>query len=142
MKVLLLLLTLSLISISSYAQRMISDFVAENMPNTGKNEGPAVSLIPCQTLDEGTSPDPMEFTVYDDNTAPEKIRIRVESSNASLIPVRNIRISGKGEHHTIAFIPEPHAAGNAMITIYARDRSGAETASSFEVRVGGISAQH
>jgi hypothetical protein len=101
----------------------------------GVNDPPIISSIPNQVVEQNTATGDVPFLLSDPETAPSSLSVTAISSDQSVVPNANIRISGSGVNRTITVTPGPFQSGTATITVLASD--GLLSAStSFQITVG------
>ena len=98
------------------------------------NDGPQISDIGYQSIDEDTPSPDIPFTVNDMETPADYLLVYANSSNKELIPNSNIIISGIGINRTIKLIPAENMYGIATITLEVSD-GVAVVSDTFTVRV-------
>jgi hypothetical protein len=85
------------------------------------NDGPAISLIPDQTINEDSVLGPLSFSLNDDNIPVNNLTLRVESSNSALVPPSAIILGGSGGNRMLTVRPLANRSGSATISIFASD---------------------
>src|SRR5439155_21742547 len=94
----------------------IGDTVVSNSP-------PLISDIPDQTITQGASTGPIDFTVGDTETSASSLTVSASSSNLTLVPNGNIVFRGGGSHRTVTITPDPNQSGAASIIVTVSDGS-------------------
>ncbi|HYT58842.1 MAG TPA: tandem-95 repeat protein [Haliangiales bacterium] len=92
------------------------------------NDPPTISSIANQTINVGSTPLPIAFTVGDADTALSSLTLSGSSSNPTLVPTANIVFGGSGANRTVTVTPAGSQPGTATITVTVSD--GALNASS------------
>ncbi|MBC9784636.1 tandem-95 repeat protein [Heliobacterium chlorum] len=98
------------------------------------NDGPTISPIADQTIDEDTSTGQLPFIIGDVDNDINTLTLSVVSSNQDLIPDGNIQLSGSGANRTFYAAPAANQYGNSNITITVSDGS-LKASKSFTVTV-------
>ena len=98
------------------------------------NDGPQISDIGYQSIDEDTSSPNIPFTISDMETPADYLLVSASSSNTDLIPNTNILITGTGTARTIQVTPAHNMYGIATITIEVSD-GFAVVSDTFTVRI-------
>jgi len=101
----------------------------------GENTPPTISVIADQSTTVNTPLGPIPFTIGDAETALEDLIVLQETSNAALIPLANIVLSGSGADWNVTITPAAGLTGTATITITVTDEGGLTDYTAFEVRV-------
>ena len=103
------------------------------------DQAPEISAIDNQTIDEDHEMPPQSFTVWDAETLPQELDIRIESDNKTLIPdnPKNIQLTYQDNEFLLRIIPEANQNGSANITITAHDGTNT-TQSSFTLLVQAV----
>ena len=96
----------------------------------GANTSPTISAISPQSIAQGGSAGPVDFTVGDAETAAGALTLSAGSSNPALIPTNNISFGGAGATRTVTVNPIAGQQGSATITITVSDGVN-ETSTSF-----------
>lgn len=98
---------------------------------------PMISDIPNQQIDVNTVTDEIPFTISDDVTPPEQLRLRVQSTNRELVPesFSNIIIRGSGTDRTIQVVPSRDTTGYGSIIVTVIDTDGESNSDSFDIEV-------
>ena len=97
------------------------------------NDGPSLSPIADQAIDQDTSTGPLAFTVSDDASAGD-VTLAGSSSNTVLVPNTGIVFGGSGASRTVTVTPAAGKFGSAQITVTAND-GGLTTSISFTLTV-------
>ena len=101
------------------------------------NDGPSVSDIPDQKIDEDTSTGPISFEINDIDTPAEKLVLSAVSNDPKVIPDANIVFGGSGNKLTVTVTPLPNQFGIVTITVSVSDGS-LGTAARFTVSVAAV----
>lgn len=99
------------------------------------NDVPSISKLDDQTLDAGTTSEPLAFTVGDVETAAAALKVSAASSNPDLLPVTGIPLGGAGAARTVILKPAPGQAGEAKVTLTVTDGEGGTSSSEFLLTV-------
>jgi uncharacterized repeat protein (TIGR01451 family) len=102
------------------------------------NDGPTISALADQTVDEDTPTAPLSLTVTDLETAPADLVVTGSAANPSLVPSQNIRVEGSGPTKTVTVLPATNQFGSTMITLTVRDGDGATNATTFGLTVNAV----
>ncbi len=101
------------------------------------NDVPTITpAIANQTIPEDT-PLPLTFTIGDLETAPNALRVRAVSDNATLYPATNLTLGGTGAIRTLTLTPAANAFGTANITLSVSDGTDT-TRQTFQVGVTSV----
>lgn len=100
----------------------------------GTNSPPVISSVADQILRLGQSTDPLQFTVFDAEDAPELLTVTASSSNPAVIPDSNIGLLGSGGTRNVT-VTAGIQSGAATITLRATDTSGRAGVNRFTVTV-------
>jgi hypothetical protein len=92
-------------------------------PPLPTNAPPTVSVVAAQTINQDTSTGPLAFSVSDEGGA-DSVTLAVSTSNASIVPVGGIVLSGAGASRTVTITPAEDATGQLTVTITAMDAQG------------------
>jgi len=85
------------------------------------NQPPTVSAIPDQTVPAGASTDAIAFTVSDDRTKSEVLKITPSTSDKNIVPQENIEVRGEGGNRTVKVTAPAGATGTVTITLEVSD---------------------
>lgn len=91
------------------------------------NDGPTITGIADQTIDEDAATAVLPLTVGDAETAAGSLTVSGRSSNTTLVPAANIVVGGSGAGRTVTVTPDANQHGAAIITLTVSD--GAASAS-------------
>ncbi|MDK2979660.1 MAG: large repetitive protein [Chloroflexota bacterium] len=69
------------------------------------NDGPLISDVSNQEIDEDSSTGALNFTVTDVDNADGDLQVTVETSNSTVIPLANIVLGGSGSNRTVTVTP-------------------------------------
>ena len=98
---------------------------------------PMISDIPNQKIPINSSTPVIQFTIYDDITTPDNLKLTYRSENPDLVPESddNITLGGSGKNRTVQITPSPGKWGMAPIIIIVTDTDGDTNRDAFEVDV-------
>ena len=85
------------------------------------NTAPGISAIADRGLEQGTTSEPIPFTISDDETAASAITLSGASNNQNLIANADITFGGSDENRTVTLHAKPGVKGLAEITLVAND---------------------
>ena len=103
----------------------------------GGSQGPVISSIPDQTIQEDSAEATVSFTVRDSDTPATALNLSALSSNTALIANGALIFGGSGTNRTLVFRPQANRFGTARITVRVSDgQSSAST--SFDVTVTAV----
>ncbi len=88
---------------------------------TAVNDGPTISDIANQLVNENTSTGAIAFTVGDPDTAAASLVVTATSSNPALVPDGNIVLGGSGAARTVTVAPVAEQSGTATLTVTVSD---------------------
>jgi hypothetical protein len=111
-----------------------SSFAAEGS-FTITNARPTLSPIADQITAPSVALPVIPITVSDDESAGSALLVTVSSSNANLLRIAGVVVSGSGDHRTLTLLPEPHQFGVTTITITVTDPQGLSATRSFTLSV-------
>ena len=94
---------------------------AFNLNVTAVNDGPIITSITDQTVNEDTTTTALPFTVGDPETSAGNLTVTASSSNPTLVPNANITLGGSGANRTVTIQPVANQAGVATITLAVSD---------------------
>lgn len=95
---------------------------------------PTISAIDSYSIDRGNAFEPIAFVIGDEESVAQDLSVSVTSSNAGLIPLENITVSGSGTDRSLLVTPALNAMGSSTITVIVSDGSG-EAMRTFELSV-------
>ncbi len=95
---------------------------------TPVNDPPTIGSLADQVVSEDTSTAPLPFTVGDADNDPATLTLSATSSNAALVPAKQIVVGGTGANRTVTVTPTTGQTGTTIITLTISD--GPATASS------------
>ncbi|MBF0451188.1 MAG: tandem-95 repeat protein, partial [Candidatus Magnetomorum sp.] len=100
------------------------------------NDPPSISFISNQTLFsvDGQSK-PITLTLTDPDNLPEFLRLSIQSSNETLLPLSSFIFDGVGQTRHLIIVPAKDVIGQAMVTIKVTDDDNAMATKSFRVSV-------
>ena len=113
----------------------IDEFAIYGVTGVRPGQPPTISSIDDQSIEEGTTTGPINFTVTDNETAAASLTVTRISSNANLTPTSNIELGGSGANRTVRITPVAGQAGTATITVTVTDADGMKAESSFVLNV-------
>jgi hypothetical protein len=104
------------------------------------NEKPIIQNLPPITTRipaiSGQAIAPIRFLITDPNQPDANLlQVTVRTQNQTLIPVRNVRISGTGAERFLSFTPSALLSGTTQITVVVRAPNGEITEQSITVQV-------
>ncbi len=113
----------------------ISVIVSDGINNTtttfnviSTSNGPSISLIPDQVINEDTSTGPLAFTLSDPDTSVASMVVTASSSDQSIVPNSNIVLGGGGANRTVNVTPLANANGGpVVITLSTSDGTNTAT---------------
>lgn len=94
----------------------------------------SLSTVANQSINQDTAVGPLKVTINGVTTS-DQVTLTASSTNAAVIPVSNIVISGEGAERAISIVPVADAIGTAQITLHARDATGHSSTQLFRVDV-------
>ena len=95
--------------------------VTEFVLTVKSNSPPFLSPLPNQTNEVTKSIGPLAFTVGDNETAVDQLAVTASSSDQTLAPDRNLRVTGTGANRSLTIAPGPSKPGVANIFLVADD---------------------
>lgn len=105
------------------------------------NDGPTISAISDQTIDEGEVLGPLPFTIADVDGLTGVI-VEAASNNTTLVTQAGMVLgAGSGGNRSITITPEAGASGSATITVTVRDPDGEEAQETFDLTVNALVLQ-
>ncbi len=108
------------ITVSDGALETKESFVVSIVEPTA-NEAPSISDIPDQNLEMNTPSDPINFEIWDSETASSGLDLTVTSQDESLVAGSGLTLSGSTRNRTLIITPEPDAVGEVTITLTVSD---------------------
>ncbi len=105
--------------------------------NLAGNQPPVIGEIADQITDEET-PLTVAFTVNDDRTPSENLRLRAYPSNPFLLPVAGLRFEGSGTNRTLTLSPATNQFGQTLVVVAATDAAGDSATRSFLLTVSNV----
>ena len=105
-----------------------------NLPG---NQPPEIGNIADQTTDEDT-PLTLAFTVNDDRTPVENLRLRAYPANPFLLPATGVSFGGSGTNRTLTLSPATNQFGQTVVRLEATDAVGATTTRSLLLTVSNV----
>ncbi|PYK96047.1 MAG: hypothetical protein DME19_20990, partial [Verrucomicrobia bacterium] len=105
-----------------------------NLPG---NQAPVIGPIGDQTIREDSSL-VVPFSVNDDRTPADMLRLRAIADNPFLLPSARMTFGGSGTNRTLAILPATNQIGQTLVTVEAWDAVGAMAARSFTVTVTNV----
>ncbi len=88
---------------------------------TDENEGPSITAVADQTLDEDQSSGPLTFTIGDSETNASGLLVTASSSNPAVVGSGGITLSGSGAQRTVTVVPEANQSGSSVVTLTVSD---------------------
>lgn len=85
------------------------------------NSAPTITEIDDQVLCTNSETQPINFSVGDDDTAPDELIITGFSANPSVVPHNGIEIEGTGSNRTVTIKPVPYESGHSIIYLMVED---------------------
>ncbi|MGE3309235.1 MAG: tandem-95 repeat protein [Limisphaerales bacterium] len=101
------------------------------------NDGPTISRIPDQKIDEDTNTGPIAFQVDDIDTPLDQLVLSAVSTEPAVVPISNVVFGGSGNNRTVTVTPLPNQSGNATITVSVSD-GALGTGTRFTVSVAAV----
>lgn len=98
-------------------------------PPKPPNTPPILSALADQTLIAGSGPLVVNFQVGDAESAPGKLALAAETSDAKLLPVENIVFDGSGNNRVATLRPVAGRTGAVEVTFMVHDGEAATSAS-------------
>jgi hypothetical protein len=102
-------------------------------PLGSSNSPPWISPITNRTVSVDSALEPISFSITDEETPPEKLIIRVDTSNPQLIS--DLRVDGDGTNRLLIARLEGSTSGETLISIRITDEAGATSATTFSITV-------
>jgi Leucine-rich repeat (LRR) protein len=99
-----------------------------------QNTPPSLGTIATQTVTAGRATSFIALQISDLESQ-DGFVLRAESSNPSLVPVRNVLFGGTGNKRSFSIIPASTASGVVTLTITVVDPGGLSASQSFEVKI-------
>ncbi|MBN2417274.1 T9SS type A sorting domain-containing protein [bacterium] len=93
------------------------------------DDRPSITPIPGRTVSEDQLLDGVEFTVSDEETAPELLTVDIASDNPGLIPPDSVTVSGTGSLRSLTIRPVHNGYGSAVLTVSVSDGAGRDSCS-------------
>lgn len=100
------------------------------------NQPPIIGPIPDLLLFRGGSPQALLLSVSDRDTAPDRLRIEITSSDVELLSPDDVRITGSETNRQLIIKPPATRLGSARLTVTVKDEEGAATSMAFSVTIG------
>lgn len=85
------------------------------------NDAPTITAIADQTISEDTTTGALAFTIADVESGAAGLTLSAATSDATLVPLSNIVLSGTGGSRFVTVTPLPSLHGTATITVTASD---------------------
>ena len=114
-----------------------SNNIVTRMFTVTVNDSPRISSIPTQTDNEDTSL-AIAFTVRDTETPASNLVVAASSSDISLVPNQNLRLSGNQTNRTLTITPASNQFGSALITVSVTDPNNATASETFALAVNAV----
>ncbi len=112
-----------------------NDVFINDVPLVAPNTPPTISDVGNQATTVGVAVGPIGFTVGDTETAAGALSVVAKTSNATLIPLNNVKFGGSGANRTVTVTPANGQTGSATITITVTDGNGATASDAFTITV-------
>jgi len=112
---------------SDFFQFQAFDHMAQSEPATVTiqilpvNDAPIISEISTQTTLEDTPTSPIEFYISDSDSSITDLQLFITSSNETLVPNTNMKVSGILAKRSLIITPEPNQFGRSVITVRVAD---------------------
>jgi hypothetical protein len=84
------------------------------------NAGPSLNPIPSQAIDFGASTN-IAVAVSDSDTPLPAVTVLASASNATLLPLANLTVTGTGAVRSLLIAPAPGQTGSTPVTVWASD---------------------
>lgn len=94
---------------------------------TGGARKPSLSEIAPVSFSSTNQSWLVAFTVQDDDTPLDRLKLTATANNASLFPAASLELAGEGTNRTLRLTPAPKQSGEAEITLSASDESATAT---------------
>ncbi|MBX3400038.1 MAG: hypothetical protein KF873_14955, partial [Gemmataceae bacterium] len=111
------------------------DVFINDVPLVSPNAPPTITDVANQSTIVGVAVGPIDFTVADAETAAGALSVTAKTSNATLIPLNNVKFGGSGANRTVTVTPAADQTGSAIITVTITDGNGATASDAFTVTV-------
>lgn len=85
------------------------------------NDAPTISPVQPVNLTQSTSSGPIGFTVNDQESLAETLRVTAASNNTTLLPATAMVLGGAGANRTITLNPVANRTGTAVVTLTLTD---------------------
>jgi gliding motility-associated-like protein len=85
------------------------------------NSAPTITEIDDQVLCTNSETQPINFTIGDDDTAPDELTVTGFSANPSIVPHSGIQIEGSGSDRIVTITPVPYESGHSIIYLMVED---------------------
>lgn len=103
------------------------------------NKAPTISqLASSAAIEQDASSDVIAFTVADEETAANALKVTVASSNVELLPNDGIQLMGNGASRSLLLTPSSGVAGTSTLTVTATDASGMSAQQTMAVTVTSV----
>lgn len=117
----------------------VSDSFVVTVTSASRNSAPRISAITDRTVATNNSTGAIAFTIGDAETPASNLKLIVNASNKSLVPLSNITLGGSGSNRTVTVRPVGNTTGWSTVWVKVSDGSLTNTAS-FVVNVSVQSA--
>ncbi|MCP3143802.1 Ig-like domain-containing protein [Pyxidicoccus xibeiensis] len=94
-------------------------------PSPSFTKAPILSILPDQVTNEDVATGLVSFTVQDEDTPVDVLRVTATSANTALIPPGNITLLGNGTSRTLRVVPGANLSGTATVRVAVSDGAGA-----------------
>ncbi len=101
------------------------------------NDGPTITGVADQNINEDEATSALGFVVSDAETAAASLSITGGSSNPALVPTNNIVFGGTGSNRSVTITPAPDANGATVITLTVNDGTNSSS-TNFLLTVNGV----
>ena len=99
---------------------------------------PSISSLNDVVLVEDTVTDPLDFIVWDAETATTNLQVSASSSNPSLLPNANIILAAGESGRTVTLLPLADEFGFALVTLTVTDGDGLSASTQFGLLVSPV----
>ena len=120
---------------SSTDYDLFLDYLRLTPTGADGNQAPTLTAFANQAIDEDGRIGPLSFAVADRETVESALTITATSSNPSLLPAGNIRMTGGGAERLLVATPVSNQFGATVVTVVVADAAGASASNSFVIGV-------
>ena len=103
-----------------------------------RNDGPSISAIADQVIDEDKSSAALPFTIGDIDTLLENLTVAKTSSDGILLPAANIVLGGSGANRTVTITPAANRSGTVTVRITVNDGGVTPATEEFTVTINPV----